>query len=288
MSSSGVLEIENPPLRISLKTTGLHPKNPLSHLLIAAQNLQSIFLLKKYFYSAITKKFIHLIRVYKIGVLGATLFSFNALAQTPFLLAQLSETKITMPSGESEASKKLNENLFRVGDVYSRVTKDNFTGYVTAQDTITVEKINNGLVYLRHSSGNYDVHTEDGALVEFTTSKGTFTLDPPEVRRIAVNFEVDQKWDSQTIETNAESNGSFTRSSSSKVVGIEELKVGDESIKTYKVETYTFSSGFTVKLQYWYQPGWGVPLKTTRQLHRHGAPAEWETIEVISRKRGDG
>jgi hypothetical protein len=242
----------------------------------------------KKFYSIIAKKFICLIQVYKITFFGVTLFSFNALAQTPFLLAQLPETKITMPSGESGASKKLNENLFRVGDEYSLVTKDNFNGYVTAQETMRVEKINNGLVYLKRSSGNYDIYTEDGAVAQVISPNGTFTFDPPEVRRIAVNFEVDQKWDSQVIETKDESNGSFTRSSSSKVVGIEELKFGDESIKTYKVETYAFSPGFILNLQFWYQPGWGLPLKSTREMRRHGTPAGWETIEVISSKRGDG
>ena len=242
----------------------------------------------KKFYCAITKKFIYLILAYKIGFFGVTLVSFSALAQTPFLLAQLPEAKIIMPPGESGVSKKLNENLFRVGDEYSLVTKDNFNGYVKEQETKTVEKITNGLVYLKHSSGNYDIYTEDGAVVQVILSNATFTFDPPEVRRIAINFEVDQKWDSQVIETKDDSNESFSRSSSSKVVGIEELKVGNESIKTYKVETFALSPGSTFKLQFWYQPGWGLPLKTIREVHRHGTPSEWVTIEVISHKRGDG
>jgi len=242
----------------------------------------------KNFYFAITKKFIYPILAYKIIFFGVTLLSFGALAQTQFLSAQLSETKITMPSGESGAPKKLDENLFRVGDEYSLIKKDNFNNYMTAQQTMVVEKITNGLVYLKHSSGNYDIYTEDGAVVQVISSNDTFTFDPPEVRRIAVNFEVDQKWDSQSIETKDDSNESFTRSSTSKVVGIEELKVGNESIKTYKVETFALCPGSIFKLQFWYQPGWGLPLKTTREVHRHGTPSEWVTIEVISRKRGDG
>ena len=208
--------------------------------------------------------------------------------QATFRLNQLAMAKITVQPGKDGILQKPGEKRYRVGDSWEYVVKDNFTGNIVRQEATSVEKIENGLVYFSGKLGQ--VRTEDGATVRVVISTGAvMTLDPPEPWQPGGDFQVGQKWESESIQTiNSPNFSPRKRYSSAKVVGIEVLKIGGQEVKTFKVDIVTNTGQDTLNLQFWFEPGWGTPLKIVQQIKSGSRPVAWETIEVISRKRGAG
>ena len=206
--------------------------------------------------------------------------------QAMFRLNQLAETKILVQPFKDGVLQNLNERRFRVGDEWTFVTKNNLTGQIT-EGANRVERIENGLVYIKHPSGNYLIRTEDGAeLTGYNNIDGFVKFDPPEVRQPGGIFEVGNKWVSESIVTIG--NGwSSPRKTNGKVVGIEDLTIGSKIIKTYKVETVSINSKdqSEVFMQRWFQPGFGIPLKTVYQF-RHMGLRRSSVTEVTSFKKG--
>lgn len=183
-----------------------------------------------------------------------------------------------------------NEKRFRVGDEWKFVSKDNLTGKIT-EGANNVERIENGLVYIKHPSGNYIIRTEDGAqLTGVNTVDGYIKWDPPEVRQPGGIFEVGDKWVSESILTIG-SGWSSPRKTNGKVVSIEDLTIGGQIIKTYKVEasSFNYGDGSEVFMQGWYQPGFGIPLKAVYELReRRTGLTRSTTTELTSFRKGSG
>ena len=91
---------------------------------------------------------------------------------------------------------------------------------------------------------------------------------------------------------------SLFRTDNMAIVGVEEIKIPAGTFKTYKVENQShrrisLKDGLTFdeKIEYWFEPGWGVPLKIISHFKRNalfGDNSRDEIREVISRKRGAG
>jgi hypothetical protein len=174
-----------------------------------------------------------------------------------------------------------------VGDTFEYVWKDNFSGNIVRSGAASVEKIENGLVYFSGQTGS--IRTEDGATVRIGVAGAVMSLDPPEPWQPGGDFQVGQKWESESIQTlNIPNSPPRNRSSSAKVAGVEVIKIGGQEVKTFKVEVVTHAGSDTFKFQFWFEPGWGSPLKVVQQIRFGSRPGAWETMEVVSRKRGAG
>jgi hypothetical protein len=207
--------------------------------------------------------------------------------QAMFKLNQLAESKILVQPLKNGILQNPNEKRYRVGDEWSFVTKNNLTGQIT-EGKNRVEKIENGLVYIKHPSGNYLIRTEDGAeLTGFNNIDGFIKFDPPEVRQPGGIFEVGNKWVAESIMTIG-SGWSSPRRTNGKVVGIEDLTISGQTIKTFKVETVSINAKdqSEVFTQRWYQPGFGVPLKVIYELRQMGLRRS-TTTELTSFKKGN-
>ena len=210
--------------------------------------------------------------------------------QATFRLNQLAESKVIVQPLKNGIVQTPNEKRFRVGDEWKFVSKDNLTGKIT-EGANNVERIENGLVYIKHPSGNYIIRTEDGAqLTGVNTVDGYIKWDPPEVRQPGGIFEVGDKWVSESILTIG-SGWSSPRKTNGKVVSIEDLTIGGQIIKTYKVEasSFNYGDGSEVFMQGWYQPGFGIPLKAVYELReRRTGLTRSTTTELTSFRKGSG
>jgi len=207
--------------------------------------------------------------------------------QAMFRLNQLAESRVIVQPLKNGIVQNPNEKRFRVGDEWSFVTKNNITGKIT-EATLRVEKIENGLVYIRYPSGNYLIKTEDGAEVAgINQVYGAIKFDPPDVRQPGGIFEVGNKWVSESLVT-YESGWSSPRKTNGKVVGIEDLTINGQIIKTYKVETVSINlkDQSEILFQAWYQPGFGTSLKTIYEVRNMGLRTSL-TTEVTSFKKSD-
>jgi len=206
--------------------------------------------------------------------------------QAMFRLNQLAESRVIVQPLKNGIVQNPNEKRFRVGDEWSFVTKNNITGKIT-EATLRVEKIENGLVYIRYPSGNYLIKTEDGAEVAgINQVYGSIKFDPPDVRQPGGIFEVGNKWVSESVVTYG-SGWSSPRKTNGKVVGIEDLIINGQIIKTYKVETVSINlkDQSEILFQAWYQPGFGTSLKTIYEVRNMGLRTSL-TTEVTSFKKG--
>ena len=210
--------------------------------------------------------------------------------QATFRLNQLAEAKIALQPTKDGILQKPGEKRFRVGDEFTTVTKDNYSGNVIRQNSGRVEKIENGLVYIKYSSGNVTINMEDGSEVEIGATEGGFKFDPPEVRQPGGDFQIGLQWEAESIMTSKSTQNSTRRRTTGKVVGIEDLTINNEIIRTFKVETRSLNVnwGGNVKQQRWYLPGFGIAIKLVRQTGSSWGPGYWETTEVTSFKLGKG
>ena len=211
--------------------------------------------------------------------------------QAMFRLNQLAESKVIVQPLKDGIVQNPNEKRFRVGDEWSFVTKNNLTGKISEERTRRVEKIENGRVYVMHQSGNYIILTEDGGeLTGYNNVDGLVRFDPPEVRQPGGIFEVGKKWVAESNMT-VGSGWSTSRQTNGKVVGLENLVIRGQTFKTYKVETVSINlkDYSEIRQQRWYQPGFGISLKTTTEVReRRMGLTRSSTTELISFTKGSG
>ena len=217
--------------------------------------------------------------------------------QATFRLNQLAEAKITVQPTKDGILQKPGEKRYRVGDEYEISVIDAKTGKEKQRKSLRVEKIENGLVYIKGNKGD-EISTEDGATVEVfaTAANGevrNFRNDPPLPNQPGGDFKVGDKWESEVIETGP--GGRRVLSNKYTVIAIENLTTPAGTFKTFVVES--IGTVWSVKLpsvslkrKIWYEPGWGIPMKIIRQNTQNvaGGFEVDEIYEVISRKRGGG
>ena len=206
--------------------------------------------------------------------------------QAAFKIEQLQKAKITVQADKNGIIQRPNEERFRVGDeVVTRVT-NNISGAVLFTSRQKVEKIEDGLVHLRMGSGEFQIRTLDGGTVRGGSPEGYYNWDPPRVDLPGDQMAVGKKWTARTIESFDKSKTKLIREDEVKIVSLEAVDVPAGRFTAYKfVMDSNYSNGTRVRRTYWVEPGWGIFLKTIREVYRAKSTVN-ETYEMISRIRG--
>jgi hypothetical protein len=204
-------------------------------------------------------------------------------------LNQLAPAKITEQADQHGIIQRPNEQRFRVGDEYELVTRDGFTGRVIGRSSRRVEKIENGLVYIAQlkEPGVYvSIFTLYGAAVKSLLPSGAYEYDPPKPFQPAEVLQVGKKWASVSIETHGNKEDSSLVNG--KVLSFEKLIVPAGTFNTYKVsiQTQNPSLGVVAESLYWFEPGWGIPIKTVKKGELRQGVGIYEIEDLVFRKRG--
>lgn len=200
--------------------------------------------------------------------------------QASAALERLSNRAVVAQPERGGVAQMPNQARFRVGDIYESVATDGFTGVERRRGKLTVNKIENGLVY----AGD-NVFTVDGGTIR---NRFIANFDPPRMDQPGDDFIVGKKWGARTIQSNH--NGTkIWRNDSFKIVAFEEVTVPAGTFKTYKIELNSdLQSGERFKGTFWVEPGWGLAVKTLREVRPRQGPMDKEVIELVSRVRGQG
>jgi len=171
------------------------------------------------------------------------------------------------------------EPRFRVGDVYEFRIKDTLTGVEMRRGSTAVARIENGLVYMQDGR---TVMTVDGG-----TIKNPFVAnyDPPRLDQPGGEYSVGARWTARTLETTLHGQ-KVTGDHDFKILALEDVTVPAGTFKAYKIELNSVTSLARVKLTYWAQPGWGLNIKTIREIRVFRQQPTFDTIELVSRRRG--
>ena len=207
--------------------------------------------------------------------------------QAQFAIEQLQKAKTEIHADKDGFLSKSKEARFRVGDEYEISLIDNNQRKEIKRYKLKVDKIEKGLVYMTSNFGN-EVRTIDGAVLTSDTQEGKYQFDPPFVSQPAEEFSIGKKLEIKLIEIGPR--GQNYRMSKSKIIGKEKLDLDFGQSNTFVVEEESFFafSNASLKNTYWYEPGWGVPMKRVKIRFNPLKPSinVNETYLVVSRKRG--
>lgn len=204
--------------------------------------------------------------------------------QATFALEKLAKAKVAAQADQHGIVQIPGAKRFRTGDEYVIAVKDRNTEREIERLSLKVDRIAEGLVYLKGNLGD-EVRTEDGATKSAYLPDGLFEYDPPVPMQPGDVFQVGKSWVSESIQTYKGKKS--RRIDAGKVVGYEEIRIGTEIYKTFRVEIeVTLTNGVTVKNTFWFEPGWGIPVKRTRILMANKVQRLNQSYELISRRRG--
>jgi len=211
--------------------------------------------------------------------------------QAQFAAEQLQKAKTEIYADKDGFVNDSKEARFRVGDEYEISLIDNNLNKEIKRYKIKVLKIENGLVYITNDFGD-SIRTKDGAVLEYADHEGKYKYDPPYISQPAEEFSVGKKFGVKTYELNPWGRRNL-RTSNSKITGKETLKLEFGDTNTFVVEEQSYFGDSTIinlQSKYWYEPGWGIPMKRTklRLLPNRPNLNVNETYIVVSRKRGQG
>ena len=208
--------------------------------------------------------------------------------QCMFKLNQLAQTKVTWQADKLGILQTPNEQRFRVGDEYEIVTTNGLTGAEIARSSRRVEKIENGLVFIAlvKEPGIYvSVLTAYGATVKSLEPNGAYEYDPPEPFLPAEELQAGKKWTTVTMQKHA--NQEDSKVSYGKVLDFEKINVPAGTFNTYKVVIQARASLETaVESTYWFEPGWGIPIKQVKKGYGAQGVPSYEIEQLVFRKRG--
>lgn len=205
--------------------------------------------------------------------------------QATFALEALDKAKITAQPDRNGQVQRLGEPRFRLGDRYVVVRRDDYTGNVIQRSTITVDKIDNGLVYSKADTGETHIRTVDGGAVRLAFSDNALEYDPPRLDLPGGELSVGKKWSGATLQSD-NFNKNLQRTDDFKIVAFEEVTIKAGTFKAYKIEMKGWAGRGRVDVASWYLPDWGVPLKSLRRVYMpKGAPIK-ESFELESFTRG--
>jgi hypothetical protein len=173
------------------------------------------------------------------------------------------------------------EPRFRVGDAYEFVIKDALTGVETGRYKPAVTRIENDLV---HMNDGRSVLTLDGGFIK---NRYVANFDPPRLDLPGGEFSVGARWTGRTVETTLQGK-KMTYDSQFKIVALEDVTVPAGTFRAYKIVMDSVSEFARVKLTYWAQPGWGMSVKTIREIRPFRKDPTLEIHEMTFRKRGEG
>jgi len=200
-----------------------------------------------------------------------------------FALEQLDKAKITSQADKNGLVQELGEPRYRLGDKFTRVTRDDYTGREIKRWDFSIDRIENGLVYFK-SADEEIIGTLDGSAVQTVNPRGTSKFDPPVLYLPGDEFKIGKSWTVSTYQTAPQ--GKFTRTVNIKIVAYEKLTIQAGTYWAYKFESNGLAGNSRYEETYWNLPDWGIRLKTITKFYPSRGAATLETTELVSFSRG--
>ena len=204
--------------------------------------------------------------------------------QATFALEQLDVAKVTAQADKNGLVQVLGEPRYRVGDKFSRVTRDDYTGREIKRWDFSIVRIENGLAYMK-SADEEIIGTLDGSAVQTVSPRGTFKFDPPVLYLPGDEFKIGKSWTVSTYQTTPQ--GKFTRTVNIKIVAYEKLTIQAGTYWAYKFQSNGWVGSSRFEDTYWHIPDWGVRLKSITKFYPSRGAATLETTELVSFSRGN-
>ena len=204
--------------------------------------------------------------------------------QANFKLENLATSKITAQKDKNGLVQKLGEPRYRVGDRWTGVRKDDYTGNLIARGEIKVDRIEDQVVYASSNTGLNYVYSLGGSVLRSNTADNTFTYDPPLTVLPGEELTIGKKWTNATNETNKR--GTLFRTDEYKILAYEEITIPAGTFKAYKIQIKGWAGSNRIDNLTWVLPDWAVSLKTIRRIYHARGPATLETVELESFVRG--
>jgi uncharacterized caspase-like protein len=201
-----------------------------------------------------------------------------------FALEQLDKAKITSQADKNGLVQELGEPRYRLGDKFTRVTRDDYTGREIKRWDFNIDRIDNGLVYFK-SADEEIIGTLDGSAVQTVNPRGTFKFDPPVLYLPGDEFKIGKSWTVSTYQTTPQ--GKFTRTVNIKIVAYEKLTIQAGTYWAYKFESNGWVGNTRYEETYWNIPDWGIRLKSITKFYPSRGAATLETTELVSFSRGN-
>ena len=199
--------------------------------------------------------------------------------QATFALEQLDKAKITAQADKSGVVQVLGEPRYRLGDKFTRVTKDDYTGREIKRWDFSIDRIENGLAYFK-STNEEIIGTLDGAAVQTASPSGVHKFDPPVLYLPGDEFKIGKTWTVSTYQTSPF--GRFTRTVKIKIVAYEKIEIQAGSFWTYKFESSGYVGNTRFEETYWHLPDWGIRLKSVSKYYPSRGAASLESTELVS------
>jgi Caspase domain len=200
--------------------------------------------------------------------------------QAQAVLERLQKAKTVAVVNKEGIVQAAASSRFRLGDEweirlidgYSKLEKSRLRGKVTKVTEDRVETNNGGAVF----------SLEGGTI----SNRFIVDMSPPRLNLPAGDYSVGKKWNFRSIQTKNDGSKGWVEGEV-RIVALEDVTVPAGTFKAYKLELNSIAQwGERVKLTGWYQPDWGVALKTLREIRQRSGGADWEIYEMVSFKRG--
>jgi Caspase domain len=206
--------------------------------------------------------------------------------QASAAIERLQVAKIQAQPDQTGMVQTILPERFRVGDEYHYQRRDNLTGKVMKRFTRRVTRIENGLVYISND-GAEEIRTLDGANVLVVSSATSYRYDPPKMEVPVDGLVVGRKWTGMYTETDMKDRRQFLREDQFRILSQETLEVAAGKYNTFKIEDVSYNQfGTRASLVYWIEPGWGLPVRTDREvLNARVNLRISETVELLARTR---
>jgi hypothetical protein len=204
-----------------------------------------------------------------------------------FTLNQLSKSQISIQPDRSGIVQTGNPSRLLLGDSFNVIVKNGFDDQEIRSGTFSVDKIENGRVYVNLGKKSEKVTSLNGDTYQSNNATGRHSFDPPLGTFPSTDFFIGKKWTSRSIET-FENGKSMWREDKFLVSSFESVNINGEVIPVYKVvDEATREDQTKIKIFLWLHPSWGSPLRSeTILINKKGVTYLWEKTEAtyISRK----
>jgi uncharacterized caspase-like protein len=204
-----------------------------------------------------------------------------------FTLNQLSKSQITIQPDRSGIVQTANPSRLLLGDSFKVIVKNGFDDQEVRSGSFSVDKIENGRVYVNLGKKSEKVTSLNGDTYQSNNATGRHSFDPPLGTFPSTDFFIGKKWTSRSIET-FENGKSMWREDKFLVSSFESVNINGEVIPVYKVvDEATREDQTKIKIFFWLHPNWGSPLRSeTILINKKGVTYLWEKTEAtyISRK----
>lgn len=201
--------------------------------------------------------------------------------QALFKLEQLAPAKIQSQPLRDAPSSNAGKPRFRIGDTWTELTIDGYTGRQLQSTQYRVESIENGIATIRSELGT-DRRTLDGGMLSVRTGEGQFRFEPARIFMPGDEIVTGKKWYATHMQDGPF--GQMKRTENFVVRGFETVRVKAGEFKTWKITSEGFANDVRSEFTYWVLPDFGIPVKWTRTVFRKRGNA-MEQYELASLQR---